>query len=137
MIPDPEKSLFDGAIQAGGWATSSNDGMAGMFLRSLGKEYGFDIRLPWKDLPQEAKNIVLYGSGDRRITVEYSRDYGSGTYSVPFEGVINGLMTARIGIAAMDLCRPLPFRAVKRPGIGDFMSDLTPDLTGGKNSENA
>lgn len=40
------------------------------------------------------------------------------------EGVINGLLTARIGIAAMDLCRPLPFRALKRPGIGDFMGDL-------------
>lgn len=51
------------------------------------------------------------------------------------EGVINGLMTARIGIAAMDLCRPLPFRALRRPGIGDFVSDLTPDLTGGKNSQ--
>lgn len=46
------------------------------------------------------------------------------------EGVINGLMTARIGIAAMDLCRPLPFRAVKRPGIGDFISDLTPSMMG-------
>lgn len=40
------------------------------------------------------------------------------------EGVINGLMTVRIGIAAMDLLRPLPFKAVKRPGVGDFMSDL-------------
>lgn len=40
------------------------------------------------------------------------------------EGVINGLLTARIGIAAMDLCRPLPFRALKRPGISDFMGDL-------------
>ncbi|MEV4606465.1 TIGR01620 family protein [Neorhizobium sp. LMR1-1-1.1] len=40
------------------------------------------------------------------------------------EGVINGLLTARIGIAAMDLCRPLPFRALPRPGIGDFMSDI-------------
>jgi putative membrane protein len=40
------------------------------------------------------------------------------------EGVINGLLTARIGIAAMDLCRPLPFRALKRPGIGDFISDI-------------
>ena len=46
------------------------------------------------------------------------------------EGVINGLMTARIGIAAMDLCRPLPFRATKRPGIGDFIGDLTPSMTG-------
>jgi len=40
------------------------------------------------------------------------------------EGVINGLMTARIGISAMDLCRPMPFAALKRPGIGDFMSDI-------------
>ncbi|MBX9457413.1 MAG: TIGR01620 family protein [Rhizobium sp.] len=40
------------------------------------------------------------------------------------EGVVNGLMTARIGIAAMDLLRPLPFKAMKRPGIGDFLGDL-------------
>lgn len=41
------------------------------------------------------------------------------------EGVINGLMTARIGIAAMDLCRPMPFRALRRPRMGDFLGDLT------------
>lgn len=41
------------------------------------------------------------------------------------EGVINGLLTARIGISAMDLCRPLPFAAERRPGIGDFLGDLT------------
>lgn len=41
------------------------------------------------------------------------------------EGVINGMMTARIGIAAMDLVRPLPFKAEKRPGIGDFIGELT------------
>lgn len=40
------------------------------------------------------------------------------------EGVINGLMTVRVGIAAMDLVRPLPFHALKRPGVGDFMADL-------------
>ena len=40
------------------------------------------------------------------------------------EGVINGLMTARIGIAAMDLLRPLPFKALKRPGVSDFIGDL-------------
>ncbi|MDF1607434.1 TIGR01620 family protein [Hoeflea sp. YIM 152468] len=41
------------------------------------------------------------------------------------EGVINGLMTARIGISAMDLCRPMPFSELKRPGISNFLSDLT------------
>lgn len=46
------------------------------------------------------------------------------------EGVVNGLMTVRIGIAAMETARPLPFNAVKRPGIGEFLSALagsTPD----------
>lgn len=51
------------------------------------------------------------------------------------EGVINGLMTARIGIAAMDLCRPMPFRALKRPGIGDFIGDLTPGSSTGRHDE--
>jgi putative membrane protein len=40
------------------------------------------------------------------------------------EGVVNGLLTARIGIAAMDVCRPMPFIAEKRPGISDFLSEL-------------
>ncbi|OAP42608.1 hypothetical protein AU381_15630 [Sinorhizobium glycinis] len=53
------------------------------------------------------------------------------------EGVINGLMTARIGIAAMDLCRPMPFRALKRPGIGDFLADLTPGASRSEGSNGA
>lgn len=40
------------------------------------------------------------------------------------EGVINGLLTTRIGIAAMDALRPLPFDGQKRPTIGDFTADL-------------
>lgn len=40
------------------------------------------------------------------------------------EGVVNGLMTARIGIAAMDVARPMPFNRLRRPRIGDFLSDL-------------
>jgi putative membrane protein len=33
------------------------------------------------------------------------------------EGVVNGALTARVGIAAMEVCRPMPFRAVPRPGV--------------------
>lgn len=41
------------------------------------------------------------------------------------EGVVNGLLTARIGLAAMDVCRPVPFSPGSRPGISDFLSELT------------
>ena len=50
------------------------------------------------------------------------------------EGVINGLLTARIGIAAMDLCRPMRFHAVKRPGIGDFLADMSRQATGSRST---
>ena len=43
-------------------------------------------------------------------------------------------MTARIGIAAMDLCRPMQFHSLKRPGIGDFVGDLTRQATGSQKS---
>lgn len=41
------------------------------------------------------------------------------------EGVVNGMMTARIGLAAMETTRPLPFIAKARPGMSDFLSALT------------
>lgn len=53
------------------------------------------------------------------------------------EGVVNGLMTARIGIAAMDLCRPMPFSALKRPGMGDFIADLAPGALTGRGKDQA
>lgn len=50
------------------------------------------------------------------------------------EGVVNGMMTVRIGIAAMETARPLPFSAVKRPGLGDFLSALTSFATKGRDA---
>ena len=56
-------------------------------------------------------------SNDDRLAARLSAKLG--------EGVVNGLMTVRIGIAAMETARPFPFAAVRKPGIGDFLSALT------------
>ena len=40
------------------------------------------------------------------------------------EGVLNGLLTARLGLAAIDVTRPLPFTALPRPALGDLAEDL-------------
>lgn len=42
------------------------------------------------------------------------------------EGVLNGIMTARFGLAAIAVCRPLPFVALERPKIGDVAGELIP-----------
>jgi putative membrane protein len=40
------------------------------------------------------------------------------------EGFVNGIMTTRFGIVAMEVARPMPFRARKRPSLSDFLSEL-------------
>jgi putative membrane protein len=40
------------------------------------------------------------------------------------EGVLNGLLTARLGLAAIDVTRPMPFTALPRPALGDLVKDL-------------
>ncbi len=47
------------------------------------------------------------------------------------EGVVNGLMTARIGLSAMDVCRPLPFLAAERPRLKDLAGNLLTPGEGG------
>jgi putative membrane protein len=48
------------------------------------------------------------------------------------EGIVNGLMTARIGLSAIDVCRPLPFLAADRPQLKDLTAELVKlrDTTG-------
>jgi putative membrane protein len=48
------------------------------------------------------------------------------------EGIVNGLMTARIGLAAMDVCRPLPFLAAPRPRLKDLTGDLVAPARAGE-----
>lgn len=48
------------------------------------------------------------------------------------EGVVNGFMTARIGLAAMDVCRPVPFLTAERPRLKDLTRDLVSPAKGGE-----
>ncbi len=92
IIADENKSLIEGAIYASGWAApEAQDSMAHMYFTSLAKHYGFDIHTPYKDLPENIQNIILYGSNGEKIEMEYTRNYGSGVYHAVFEGVVNNL----------------------------------------------
>ena len=89
VIADENLSIINGAISATGWANANNkDSMAYMYFTALADYYGFDLNTPYKDLPKDIQNIILYGTGDTNIPMNYERSYGSGKYSAPFEGVI-------------------------------------------------
>lgn len=69
-----------------GW--NSANGIASMYLKALAEEYDFSPDTPWRELPEEIRKVILYGTGGKRIHVEYERDYGGGFFETEFEGVI-------------------------------------------------
>ncbi len=89
-IPDWTLSINDGAITLGGW-TNSSTGYAMGVLRALGEKYGFTMDQPLNSLTEEQRQILLYGSNVETLTVTYTNDHGSGTYQVPYEGIMNSL----------------------------------------------
>ncbi len=90
IIPDATKSIRQGAIKGSGWAMEGST-IASMYLEALAKQYRFSLDTPVKDLPEEAVDIILYGTKGEKITVHRKNEYGSGTYQTEFEGIINNL----------------------------------------------
>ena len=91
VVPDPEKSILDGAIQASGWQNIRSDGISRMYFDALAKKYKFKLSTPWKDLTREVREIVLYGTKGEKLELHYDRPQGKGTLNQAFEGVVNNL----------------------------------------------
>ena len=91
IIPDRSKSFNEGAIKVTGWNTSEPGSMAASYLRGLADAYKFSLDTPVCELPEEIMNVVLYGTRGQKIRVEYERASGSGSFNVPFEGIITNL----------------------------------------------
>ena len=82
VIPDPSKSILDGAI-----APWSRGGMLSQFehlINALHRQYKIPLGKPWHMLSAEHKNIILYGTGDTPIKINWN----GFVYEKPFEGVI-------------------------------------------------
>ncbi len=81
VVPNPNLSISQGAVAPWhGFRTSWYE----QALASLADYLGISTKTPWKDLPQRAKDVILYGSGDEPIPMYYSRF----ATNKPFEGVI-------------------------------------------------
>ena len=89
MIPDESLSLNEGAIQAMGWQSSKDEGsFTHAVLIALSEEYGFSLDTPYKDLSDEDRNIILYGTDGKSLKVRYKGQRGEGVYDIAFEGLL-------------------------------------------------
>ncbi len=89
IIPDKNKTLYDGVKAFGSSVMKRGDTMAKMYFESIARHYGVKIKdVPIKKLPRDFLDKILYGTGDEEIDFEYTSAAGTRRFTAPFEGVL-------------------------------------------------
>ena len=91
VVENEELSLMEGAITASGWNNIRSDGISRMYFDALSQKYHFKLTTPWKDLPGEVKQVILYGTNGEKLELHYDQPRGKGVLYQPFEGICNNL----------------------------------------------
>ena len=92
IVPNDSLSIADGAIVAPGYnSISTKDTMTRVLFDALAEEYGFSLDTPFRELPEEIKKIIFYGTGGKKLRITYTNYRGTGSYDYAFEGIIPNL----------------------------------------------
>ena len=91
VIPDKDKSIFDGAIQVSGWNSARTDSIFRMYFEALSQKYHFSLTVPVRELSKEALDVILYGTKGEKLRMSYNRGNGMGVLEQPFEGIMNNI----------------------------------------------
>ncbi|MCS6773652.1 MAG: excinuclease ABC subunit UvrA [Thermoflexales bacterium] len=93
VVPNPELSLEEGAINAIGWSSDNEESWGWQLLTAVCKAYAIPMNRPWRALSRAQQELILYGNGDERVRMSYINRLGERrVYDAPFEGVIPNLM---------------------------------------------
>lgn len=87
---DGSKSLNEGALSVSAWNFETSS-IGSMYFRAMSKCYGFSLDTPFRDLPDDVKQKLLYGTGDDKLDMQYSTANFNGSFTRGFEGVVNNL----------------------------------------------
>ena len=88
IFPDERMTLREGALNAMGFNTGEDNGIAAQYFQAMGKKYGFTMDTPVEKIPQEGMKAILYGTGNEKIRISYEGVRGMSEYETVFEGVI-------------------------------------------------
>ncbi len=91
IIPDKDLSIRGGAIKGTGWSNADKGTIAEMYYEGLANKYGFTLDTPFKEIPADGVNALLYGTNGEKFKMTRKNEYGTGSYFTDFEGIINNL----------------------------------------------
>ncbi len=102
IVPDPALSVSKGAIRP---LTPRMEGWNYEMVESVAAQVGFSLDTPWSKLSAKAKDILLYGLGDKKVKFIYKRKTGLVEWESTYEGVINNLKRRYRQTTSMNIRR--------------------------------
>ena len=87
IVPNGKLSLNEGALRASGFQTLDENSVSRTYMRAMSEKYGWSLDTPWEELPQSARKMILYGTGEEKLDVRFSWE-GDKHKPRPFEGII-------------------------------------------------
>ena len=91
IVPDKNLSLRQGAIKASGWNNADGGTIAQMYMEGIANKYSFTLDTPFKDIPADGVDAIMYGTKGEKLKLTRRNEYGTGTYMTAFEGICNNI----------------------------------------------
>ncbi|HUQ05754.1 MAG TPA: excinuclease ABC subunit UvrA [Kofleriaceae bacterium] len=91
IVPDATRSINDGAVAIWGDSVGKDAGWTANIVKALAKAFKIDLARPWGKLSEKQREVLMNGTGDKRVTVEWQGRHSAGEWAMKFEGIINQL----------------------------------------------
>ncbi len=88
VIPDPNLSIRNGAVAVWGDAIAKDSGWTSNIVNALAKAFKIDLEKPWNKLTEKQRDVLLNGTGDKRVQVTWEGRHSTGEWAMRFEGIL-------------------------------------------------
>ena len=88
IVPDQARSIREGAVAVWGESIAKDTGWTTNIVKALAKSFKIDLDKPWNKLGEKQREILMYGTGDKRVTVAWEGRHSTGEWAMRFEGIL-------------------------------------------------
>ncbi|HEV7557347.1 MAG TPA: excinuclease ABC subunit UvrA, partial [Kofleriaceae bacterium] len=88
VVPDATRSIRDGAVAVWGEAIAKDSGWTTNIVKALAKSFKIDLDKPWNKLADKQRDVLMHGTGDKRVMVAWEGRHSTGEWAMKYEGIL-------------------------------------------------
>ncbi len=88
IVPDQTRSIREGAVAVWGESIAKDSGWTTNIVKALAKAFKIDLDKPWNKLGEKQRDVLMHGTGDKRVNVAWEGRHSTGEWAMRFEGIL-------------------------------------------------